>query len=65
LFRKVPVRVRPADPLLIGWIIDTPEDLVHKIKEGHGEARSFLIAQWDMAKDLAAAGLIQLTAGKE
>lgn len=50
------VRLYPIDPLLVGWLPDSFYSSWNNYIDGNSEG--FLIAQWDMQKDLSAAGLI-------
>lgn len=58
-------RLSSIDPLLVGWtdlFVGSSRHWSDRACRPAG--RAFLIAQWDMAKDLRAAGVLQLPSGK-
>lgn len=63
-FQKIMPMPRVVDPILVGWV-GQPETFGAG-SAGHrwGEAQGFMIAQWDLAKDLAFSELL-LAAPKE
>ena len=68
LFQEVVVRAAPVDPILIGWV-GSPKVTLNVINgrylydQAIGTNQPFLIAQWDIGKDLQAAGILQLKSG--
>lgn len=63
LFHSEPPKPRFIDPVLMGWI-GSHADIADRLRHHQGEAKGFLIAQWDIGKDLLAGGLIALPEGQ-